>query len=99
MMRARSAWRRVGLVLASLSLALFALVVVPHVHATAADNPQSCPIWAAHGPGGTAVAAPEIVLAVGDYADASSDPIAGGDVPRARAAHPFAARAPPAFIA
>ena len=97
-MRARFAWRRVGLALASLSLALFALVVVPHVHA-AADNPNTCPIWAAHGPGGTAVEAPEIVLAAPDYAAIVSDPVSSRDAPIARAVHPFSARAPPASIA
>jgi hypothetical protein len=94
-MRARSTGRRIGLVLASLSLALFALVVVPHVHA-AADNPQSCPIWAAHGPAGAAVETPEIALASVDYVAASSDPVQSGAAPTARVALPFSARAPPA---
>jgi hypothetical protein len=98
MMRARSTWRRVGLALASLSLALFALVVVPHVHA-AADNPTSCPIWAAHGPAGAAVETPEVALAAFDYGVASSDPIPSHSAPPTRAAHPFSARAPPAFVA
>ena len=97
-MRARSAWRRVGLVLATLSLALFALVVVPHVHATTADNASSCPIWAAHGPAGAAVEAPDIVLATVDYGTAASDPIPSCDVPSARVAHLFSARAPPVAI-
>ena len=98
-MRARSAWRRVGLVLATLSLALFALVVVPHVHATTVDNPQSCPIWAAHGPAGAAVETPEIGVAAVETIGAASDRIASSDAPLATGAHSFSARAPPAFIA
>lgn len=98
-MRARAAGRRIGLALASLALVLFTLVVVPHVHATTADNPNSCPIWAAHGPAGAAVAAPEIVVASVDYAVVVSDPIPSCDAPAARTAHPFSARAPPASIA
>jgi hypothetical protein len=68
------------------------------VHA-AADNPNSCPIWAAHGPAGTAVAAPEIVLAPAGYGAAVSDPLPSRGAPTARIAHAFSARAPPASLA
>jgi hypothetical protein len=83
-----------------LSLALFALVVVPHVHASAAgDNPNHCPIWAAHGPAGAAVDTPEIALAAVDYIAASSDPPPSAGAPIARVAQSFSARAPPASTA
>jgi len=97
-MRAQSPWRRIGLALATLSLALFAFVVAPHVHA-AGDNPKACPIWAAHGPAGAAVEAPPVVVATPDVAPIASDPTPQGDVAFARAVAPFAARAPPFPIA
>ena len=97
-MHARSTWRRVGLVLASLSLALFALVIVPHVHATTADNPNSCPIWAAHGPASAAAETPDVILVAIDYGTAASDPIPSCAAPSARVAHLFSARAPPVAI-
>ena len=97
-MHARSGWRRVGLALATLSLALFALVVVPHVHATTADNSNTCPIWAAHGPAGAAVETPDVVLAAIDYGAAASDPIPSCAAPSARVARLFSARAPPVAI-
>ena len=98
-MRARSDWRRrVGLVLATLSLALYTLVVAPHVHA-ANESPNDCPVWAAHGPAGAAVEAPEIVLDAPAYVVVASDPLPSSDIVVARAGRPFAARGPPASIA
>jgi hypothetical protein len=97
-MRARSVWHRVGLALATLSLALYALVVAPHVHA-AADNPNTCPIWAAHGPAGASIEPPDVVLPAARCAFVASDALPSDDAPAARAAHAFSARGPPLSIA
>jgi len=97
-MRARSGWRRVGLVLATLSLALFAFVVSTHVH-PAGENPYQCPIWAAHGPAGAGVETPEIVLVSPECVVVVSDGFRVGAVPATRRDRPFAARAPPVSIA
>jgi len=97
-MRARSTWRRFGLVLATLSLALYAFVVAPHVHALS-DNPKDCPIWVAHGAAGAAVEAPDVALALPEFASVVSD---RAPAPFRLVTHsiaPFAARAPPASIA
>jgi hypothetical protein len=98
MMRARSGWRRIGLVLATLSLAIFAFVVSTHVH-PANENPNQCPIWAAHGPAGAGVETPDIVLVAPGYVVVASDPAHTEAVPAVRRLRPFAARAPPVFIA
>jgi len=93
-MRARSLWRRAGLVLATLSLAIYTFVVAPHVHASQ-ESPNDCPCWAAHGPAGAAVDAPEIAVAAPDYTIVTSDPTPALDAPATPGTAPFAARAPP----
>ena len=96
-MRARLSWRRPGVVLSFVALALFALIAAPHVHA-AADNPNHCPVAAAHGPAGAAVAAAEIVLNPPDFARTASDLAPRECIFIARGERPCVARAPPVSI-
>jgi hypothetical protein len=96
-MRARFTWRRIGLALATLSLALFAVVVAPHVHANA-DTARDCPVWMAHGAAGAAVAAPDIVIAAPEFSQAVSDLSPTHIIFVARIQRPNTARAPPVTI-
>ena len=96
-MRVRSHVHRFGVVLATLALALYALVVAPHVHANT-DNLKDCPVWAAHGAAGPAVETPDVALALPNFALAASDRVPTRVRLVARSIAPFAARGPPVFI-
>jgi hypothetical protein len=97
-MRARSFWRRIGLALAILSLALYAVVVAPHVHANA-DTARDCPIWTAHGSADAAVAAPGIACSAPKFAAIASDFAPAENFFVARVQRNHTARAPPVSIA
>jgi hypothetical protein len=96
-MRTRSLWGRIGLALATLSLALYAIVVAPHIHANA-DTVRDCPVWTAHGSAGTAVATPEIACVAPEFAAVVSDFAPAENFFAARVQRSHSARAPPVSI-
>jgi hypothetical protein len=86
------------LVLATLSLVLYAFLVAPHVHAMS-DNPRDCPVWAAHGAAGAAVETPDIALEPPTFATVVSDRAPQSFRLTSHHVASFEARAPPTSIA